>query len=34
MNPQNYTQLILIKALKINNGEKIASSTKAVGKTS
>jgi hypothetical protein len=33
MNPHNYTQLIFDKVVKICNGEKTASSTKAVEKT-
>jgi hypothetical protein len=33
MNLHNYTQLIFDKALKIYDGEKTASSTKAVGKS-
>jgi hypothetical protein len=33
MNPQNYPNLFLTKALKIYDGEKTASSTKTAGKT-
>jgi hypothetical protein len=33
MNPQNYTHLFLTKVLKINDGGKTTSSTKAVRKT-